>query len=126
MRQILAEMETMLSYGSTQAFDKSGGRVKATGGNRPPGDSSPAHELYRVLYARCSSAAERENVIVAARVELESFTLGKASVEPEPGSLHWKRRIANDDRSLVDVLRVYGISRASYFRYRRDYRKDAA
>ncbi len=127
MRQILARFEVWLSYGATQAFDKSGGRVKATGGNRPQGDSSPVHELYRVLYDRAQTAAERENVIVAAEQEFEKLSHTRPPAIAPEGSIHWKREIANrtdkDEKGLCDE---YSISRATLYRYRRDYRRDAA
>lgn len=121
MRQILGQMEVGLSYGGTQAFDKSGGKVKATGGERPQGDSSPVHELYRVLYERCSSAQERENVIFEAESEFERLRQQARPAVVEPGSLHWRREIARSEEPDKDICRVYSISRTTLWRYRRDY-----
>jgi len=123
MRRVLAQMELFLSYGTTQAFDATGSRNKATGGDRPSGDAHPVHELYAAMYTRARTDSERLGVCEEAEREFERLRQQARPAIVEPGSLHWKREIANSDEPMERVLKLYSISRASYFRYRRDYRK---
>lgn len=122
MRLVLARMEVFLSYGTTQAFDKSGSRVKATGGDRPAGDSHPVHELYRAMYNRCDRNSERQRVIDEAEREFEELRTTRPPAIAPVGSIHWKREIAaRSDKGDGELCREYSISRTSLWRYRRDY-----
>lgn len=125
MRLVLARMEVFLSYGTTQAFDKSGSRGKPSGGDRPAGDSAPVHEFYAAMYNRCSTNAERENVILEAEQEFEKLKQQKPPENIEAyvnrNTLAWKRAIARSELPVSATADKFGVSRATVYSYREKY-----
>jgi hypothetical protein len=123
-RQVILEMH-MLAGGSTQSLE---GRVTGTK-DRDPMPSGEPHPLYDEFEARWRAArtvGAKQAVLEAARDALKEFRVQKAGVVVEPGTLAWRREIANRDEPNDYLVRIYGVSRQTLWKYRRDYREEAA
>lgn len=123
--QVILEMH-LLATGSTQRLD---GRVTGTKERPilPAGEHSPLWEEFEARWATAGPRGRRE-VLYEAKRALHRYKHQARPEVIEPGSIHWKREIANrTDVSDDELCRVYSISRVTLWRYRRDYRvKEAA
>jgi hypothetical protein len=121
-RQLLAELE-MLANGSAQSFDR-----PVTGSkDRSPimyQREEPLHEQFARRWEQARTLWARELVIRAAT---QALALARRSPAPErillePGSLAWKRDIANDRTTGAgELARLCDISRQTVYRYRELY-----
>ena len=72
MRQVLAEM-SVLSYGATTRFDKSGGKSSEhPGGKQPSGDSNPLHDVFGREWRAATTEADRARILGEAREALQN------------------------------------------------------
>lgn len=128
MRQLLLDLE-MVSHGKTMGLD---GRV--TGSKDPSpllrAEREPyPHEEWATAYAKAQGASARVEVIAKARRALKDLrrTPPPQKTLLEPGSLAWKREIANDrETESGELCRLNSISRQTLKRYRDIYREDEA
>lgn len=127
IRQLLLDLE-MVSHGKTMGFE---GR---TSGSKDPspvlyGDPDLPHLEYAARWDRARTESARAVLVEEARTELGRLrrTPPPQKTLLEPGSLAWKRDIANDRKTTVaELARLNGISRVTVYEYRRLYREDAA
>jgi hypothetical protein len=123
-RQVIAEMH-LISHGTTGAFD---GRV--TGAKErplmPAGELRPLWEEFERRWAKAWGRPARETSLAEAREALRNWKVQKAAPVIEPGSMAWRREIANASGSDKELVRIYGVSRMTLWRYRRDYRTEEA
>lgn len=94
-KAVCAKM-TLLLYGPTQVFDKSGGRSSEhPGGRRPTGDSYPLHEEFSEKYAQASTKAERAQVLAEA-IEARQKVLKGPQERPEETPEQREQRMIDD------------------------------
>jgi hypothetical protein len=125
MRQLLLDLE-LCSHGRTMGLD---GRVTGSKDQSPilRSDEEPyPHEEFRARWASARSATARFEVVRKAREALRDLRRTPAPQRAllEPGSLAWKRDIANSSDSVEDLVRVNEISRQTVWRYRKMYREE--
>jgi hypothetical protein len=122
-RQVIREM-MLVSHGTTMRWNAS-----TRGGERasplPPGEREPLHEAWITRWVQ-TRPSDRLSVLEGAREALQEARVQRAGVVVEPGTVAWKREIANSDLPDRELVRLYSVSRQSLWRYRRDYGEDAA
>jgi hypothetical protein len=87
----------------------------------------PLHETFAQRWADSGSDGERATVLADARTALRNARRTPAPEKAllEPGSLAWKREIANDRTTESgELCRLNSISRTTLKRYRDLYRED--
>lgn len=123
--RLLADLE-LVSEGKTRNPDSSGGGKPES---RAPVGEVSLHDHFRGRLKGCRSpealaawyAEAQEALSVARGGEGREAAPG---LRVEKGSLQWKRNIASDITSGVEMsmtLRLFDCSRATYFRVKRDF-----
>lgn len=124
-RQLLAELE-MVSHGTTQAFDTSGGHSSEKP-LMPPGETNPPHTRLRAELAKALTQTQVDKVADKAREALR-----KARYTPPSdalliyGTKPWREAIGNDDRPAAVVAADYKITERHVRRLRAVCRDKAA
>jgi hypothetical protein len=146
LRQVLLDL-SLISHVRGVSYDSSGGggAKDESSGQLPPGGpdrkgdrednfrqkthfvflrryTSLANGLHKLSDARAESI--RDEILTDARRALRDWrkTPTVPGRDPDHGSLQWKIRVANDDRSSRIVAGVNGISHVTVLRYREQYR----
>jgi hypothetical protein len=126
IRQILAEMQ-LLMYGSTTAYNASGGSdMKQRDFGRPPGDSNPLHDEYRDRYLRAMTDDARERVISDARAALEGQRRQKSRPKGDLADQTLRERILEEGEGwpAVTVAQTLRCLERKVRQVRRDAGKD--
>ena len=117
-----------LSNGATMKIDANRVSQSKDRPGFPAGDGYPLVDEYALRWSGARTWKDKREVVQEAEKALQS-----ARRQPEPadreferGSLAWKRRIANDDRSTAEVARLYTVSRHQVAGFRSQYREDEA
>jgi hypothetical protein len=125
MRKTLAELE-LISHGRVPHIE---GRVTGSKDHSPimrVDEEAYPHEFWRGEWNAATTDQERREALEGAWRALEGLRR-----QPQPpdellerGTLAWKRRIANDNRtSVAELARLHGISRRTVYTYRRKFRE---
>lgn len=80
---------------------------------------------FEIEAARCGTVNRLLELVEEARATVEAWRKAPplpAGIEPERGTYLWRCKVADDDRPLDRIKTVYGISRATVYRYRATYR----
>lgn len=118
-RQLIAELE-LISHGTTQAFNPSGGH-NAEKPDLPPGELHPPHIRLRQELAKAMSQTQVDRVAQKAREALQAARYTpRNTAELIYGTRQWREAIAADDRSVDVVAQEYGISAGHVHRLRRE------
>lgn len=123
--RLLADLE-LVSEGKTRNPDSSGGGKPES--RSPVGDVS-LHDHFR---RRILGARTEQGLADAMNAAYEALAVARggdgrivpAGLHVEKGSLQWKRAIASDITSGVDMkltLRLFDCSRSTYYRVKRDF-----
>ena len=135
-RRLIAELE-LISHAPTKNPDSDGrgGGDKSKppprghrpaprddlGGRGEIDDYEPAFLPLRRRLHRATTDHELHNIIAIAQRELGLARRSAPPVNPEKGSIAWRRAIANDHRPAGEVARVYGCSRQHVYTLRDKY-----
>lgn len=119
-RQLLAELE-LISHGSVQSWNPSGGGRNAERDDRPTGESDPPHLQLRTELAKALTQTQVDKIAEKARTALRN-----ARYAPERrhvrGTLEWRQAIAKDERTAKDVAKLFDVSERTVYYYRKEYR----
>lgn len=141
-RQAIAELE-LVSCGATRNPDSDGrgssdssvypahghrrvdraARERA-GGLRMLGDTEPEFLTLRRRLKRATTVDELRDIRDTAHAEREALVQQTQTDNPEPGTLQFKRMIANSPLNPTELHRLYGVSRTTVYAYRAKYRTD--
>lgn len=97
-----------------------------SGGLRLLGDLEPEFVTLRRRLQRATTDNEARQIRDTALAEHNALTQQAATANPEPGTLQWKRMIANSTLTPTELYRLYGVSRPTIYRYRAQYGDKAA
>jgi hypothetical protein len=134
---LLARIE-LCSHAPVANLERSGrDATESIGGRRPAGGvnrnddretdfplKSAEHFRRRLLGARTSTQValiEQDMLRTLQAFQNPAFPSG---LEPEPGTIHWKRRIAESSLSAAELARQHGISARTVHRYRAQYARN--
>lgn len=116
--------------GTTPSTDEDIGGKRPTGGIDHKGDFQTDFKMKSAVYfqhriERVKDEAQLANLLTEANDALNAWEKTPdqpTSQDPEPESFLWKCRIADDRRHVDAIVDEYGISRATVYRYRSQYR----
>jgi len=133
LAQVIAEL-SMISHVPAVNLEPHLSTEEDIGGRKPPGgtnhsdDRDPdiwvkSAEHFQIRMAGCRTSRDLELVLVDARRALQAFKRSPAvpGKDPEYGSVHWKRMIANSTESDDELSRKHGCSRAMIHKVKRLY-----
>lgn len=125
MRQVLLELE-LISHGKTATIDPNAVHSTNDTHKPPSGEPQPPHLHYQHRWNNSRTHRSRQIVLQDAQDELDAIKRAKPPTEPEWGSYWWKVQVANDDRPIEVVSRLYSIGKSTVSKYRSRYREQAA
>lgn len=106
IRTVLAQLEVRLHFGSITAYNSSGSGGKAEGGDCPPGEGKPPHDVFRAEYIACTTDEQRERVCKAAEGALEAALSRKVvEVVPETQQDRRQRILSKPNWPAQDIAR---------------------
>lgn len=123
-RTLIAQVE-MISHGSVQAWNPSGGGHNAEKPNpMPPGELHPPHIRLRAELARALTQTQVDRVAQKAREELRAarYTPPRAIY----GTEEWRTLVGTDTRTAKEVADEHGITERHVHRLRALCREKAA
>lgn len=126
-RQLLAELE-LVSHGTTQAWNPSGGGHNAERPAFPPGEPKPPHIALRARLNAALTQTQVDRVCTAAREALRAakYTPPPTGMEPPYGTVQWKRWIAASSETNAELARRFNVSAQYIGQVRKDWGPDTA
>ena len=134
LRQVLAELELVSQVSAVDLDPTARDTSQSIGGNRPSGginrkdDREPDYPQKSVEHFRWRAAGARSEYQLAlilkdARVALEAAKRQPepGNIEPERGTLAWRRMIANSPDTARELGRRFELSQRTVHRYREMY-----
>lgn len=112
----------LVSQGTTQNFN-----VRVTGTKEHHGPAGEGFPAYDHFVWRLRREGLTDELVAEAEETLANWKRQPELVdrEYERFSLAWKRRVANDDRDIAEVCRLYSVSRWQVYGLRSQYRNDS-
>ena len=132
-RTLIARLE-LVSHGTVARIGSEGGG-DGDGPLLPPGGvkggddfkgeyPQKSHLHFRARLDGCRTVAEFSALARDVAAALEAWQRTPAPSSPEPGTLAFKRMIAACTEPVDEIVRLYSVSRAAVYKYRKDYRPD--